>query len=84
MRHITIGEALAFDAVLDVLIVGIELGYTAAGAIAAVVGGDDGFESSFFLVGRFFVVCFFLWQVFLKLFDIFVALGRWRENTGDI
>ena len=53
-------------------------------SVPVVVVGDDGLESGFLLVWFLGVVLLFLLQVFLKLLHVGIAIGRWRENAGNI
>ena len=54
------------------------------GAEALVVVGDDGLERVLLALGVVLVVFLFLRQVFLDLLDVLVALGRRREDGGDV
>ena len=78
------GEFLGLDAVLHVLIVGVEIAQAVVGAEAVVVIAEDRFEGLFLFVGRGLVVGLFLWEVFLQLLYVRIALGRWREDAGDV
>src|SRR5208282_1760075 len=82
--HVLIGKLLILDARLHILVVEIEFADTVIGAKAGVVVGDDGLERLLFLLRFLFVVGFFLWQVFLNLLHILVALGGRREHAGDV
>lgn len=77
-------ESLRFDAVLHVLIVGVEIAEAMVGAEAVVVVGEDGFERLFLFVGLFLVVLQLLREVFLELLDVGIALGGRGEDAGDI
>ena len=78
------GEALGFDAVLHVLVVGVEIGEAVVGAVAVVVGGEDSFEGLLLFVGLDLVVLQLLREVFLELLDIGVALGGRGEDAGNV
>ena len=80
---IGVGPLLVFDALLDVLIVEIELGDAMVGAVAGVVLGEDGLEGGLFLIGLDLVVGPLLGQVFLDLPHIGIALGGRGEDAGD-
>ena len=83
-RQVGIGELLVLDALLHVLVVEVEFVDAVVGAEARVVVGDDGLEGVLLLLGVVLVVFLFLRQVFLNLLHVGVALGRRREDGGDI
>ena len=64
------GESLGLDAVLDVLVVGVELAELLIGAVSRIVGRENGFEGFLLLVGLFLIVLLLLREVFLELFDV--------------
>ena len=82
--QVGIGVLLILDALLDVLIVEIEVVDVVVGAERRVVVGDDSLERGFLFVRCLFVVLLFLRQVFLYLLHIIVTFGGRREDTGDI
>ena len=84
VRQVTVGELLIFDALLDVLVVEIEVVDVMVRAILLVVVGDDSLQRGFLALGVVPVVLFLLREVFLDLLDIFVALRRRREDGGDL
>lgn len=82
--EVVVGVLLVLDALLDVLIVGVELADEVIRAVAVVVVGDDGLEG-FLLLVRFLLVVFeFLRQVFLELLDVGIALGGRGEDGCDL
>ena len=81
MRQVGVGELLVLDALLDVLVVEVELLDAVVGAEADVVVGDDGPESLLLGLGFVPVVFLFLRQVFLNLFDVGADV-RWRREDG--
>src|SRR5690625_3351126 len=84
MRQIAVGVLLVLDALLHVLIVAVELADDVAGVVPGVVVGNDFFQGGLFLLRVLPVVGPFLGQVFLQLPDILVAVGRGRENAGNV
>ena len=82
--QVAVGVLLVLDAVLHVLVVGIELAELVVGAVAGVVVGDDGLQRGLFVCRVLLVVGLFLRQVFLQLLDVAVALGWRREDAGDV
>ena len=84
LRQVGVGELLVLDALLDVLVVEVELVDAVVGAEAGVVVGDDGLEGLLLLLGVVLVVLLLLRQVFLNLLHVRVALGRRGEDGGDV
>ena len=82
--QVAIGELLILDALLDVLIVEVEVVDVVVGAISLVVVGDDGFERGLLALGVVPVVLLLLGEVLLDLLDVLVALRRRREDGGDL
>ena len=66
LGQVAVGVLLVLDALLHVLVVGVELVDGVVGAVAGVVVGDDGLEGFLLLVGLLLVVLLFLRQVFLE------------------
>ena len=82
--EVAVGPLLVFDALLNVLVIQVKFAQLVVGAIAGVVAGQNGFERGFFAFGVLLVVLLFLRQIFLNLLDVGVALGRGREDAGDV
>ena len=83
-RIIPVGVLLVFDALLHILIVQIKFIDAVVGTELGVVIGDHFLKRGRFLSGLFPVIRFFLWQIFLYLPHVFVALGGRREDAGNI
>ncbi len=75
--QVAIGEALVLDALLDILVVVVEIEEVVVGAVPLVVVGDDGFQRGLFPFGLVAVVFLFLGKIFLNLLNVLVTLG-WR------
>ena len=73
---------MVLDALLDILIVGVEEGEAVVGAVAGVVVGDDGLEGGFLFVRFLLVIGLFLRQVFLDLLDIPVTFSRGEKTQA--
>ena len=84
LRQVGVGELLVLDALLHVLVVEVELVDAVVRAEALVVVGDDGGERLLLLLGVVLVVFLFLRQVFLNLLHVGAAVGRRREDGGDV
>ena len=84
LRQVGVGELLVLDALLDVLVVEVELVDAVVGAEARVVVGDDGLEGLLLALGVVLVVLLLLRQVFLDLLDVGADVGRRREDGGDV
>ena len=84
LRQVGVGELLVLDALLDVLVVEVELVDAVVGAEAGVVVGDDGLEGLLLALGVVLVVLLFLRQVFLNLLHVGVAVGGRGEDGGDV
>ena len=82
--QVAIGELLILDALLDVLVVEVEVVDVVVRAIPLVVVGDDGLERGLLALGVVPIVLLLLGKVLLDLLDIFVALRRRREDGGDL
>ena len=82
--QVAVGELLILDALLDVLVVEVELVDVVVGAVLLVVVGDDGLERGLLALGVVLVVLLLLGQVFLDLLDVLVALRGRREDGGDL
>ena len=70
---------LVFDALLNILIVEIELAQAVIGAVADVVIGEDGFQGLLFRLWVDLVVLLLLREVFGKLLDVFFSFWILRE-----
>lgn len=77
MRVVAVRPLLVFDALLNVLVVGIELTQLVIGAIAGVVISDDAFQRLLFRLRIDLVVLAFLNEVFLQLFHFSTDVGGW-------
>jgi len=75
---------LILDALLDILVVVVELAEGVIRAEALVVVRDDGFEGLLLAFGVFFVVLLLLRQILLELLDVRVALCGRGEDGGDL
>ncbi len=95
MGQVAVGELLILDALLDVLIVKVEIVEAVVAAIALVVVGDDRLERGLLALGVVPVVLFFLDEVLLNLPDVpsvflaffpvfFGRVHRRREHGGDL
>ncbi len=84
LGQVGIGELLVFDALLDILVVEVELVDAVVGAEARVVVGDDGLERLLLAFGVVLVVFLFLRQVFLNLLHVGADIGGRREDGGDV
>ena len=78
------GELLVLDALLDVLVVEVEVVDVVVRAVLLVVAGDDGLERSLLALGVVLVVLFLLGEILLDLLDVLVTLRRRREDGGDL
>ena len=74
--QVAVGELLVLDALLDVLVVEVEIVDIVVGAVLLVVAGDDGFERSLLALGVVPVVLFLLGEIILDLLDVLVTLRR--------
>ena len=82
--QVAVGELLILDALLDVLIVEVEVVDVVVRAIPLVVVGDDGLERGLLVLGVVPVVPLLLWKVLLNLSNVRVALRGRREKTAAI
>ena len=82
--QVTIGEPLVLDALLDVLVVEVEVVDVMVRAVLLVVVGDDGFERGFLALRVVLVVLLLLGEVLLDLLDVLVTLRWRREDGGDL
>ena len=82
--QVAIGELLIFDALLDVLVVEVEVVDVVVRAIPLVVVGDDGLERGLLALGVVPVVLLLLRKVLLDLPNVRVALRGRREDGGDL
>ena len=82
--QVAVGEQLIFDALLDVLLVEVEVVDVVVRAIPLVVVSDDGLKRGLLALGIVPVVLFFLGEVLLDLLDVLVTLRRRREDGGDL
>ena len=82
--QVTVGELLVLDALLDVLVVEVEVVDVVVRAIPLVVVGDNGLESGLLALGVVLVVLLLLGEVLLDLLDVLVALRWRREDGGDL
>ena len=82
--QVAVGELLVLDALLDVLVVEIEVVDVVVSAVLLVVAGDDGLERSLLALGVVPVVLFLLGEILLDLLDVLVTLRRRREDDGDL
>ena len=82
--QVAVWELLILDALLDVLIVEVEVVDVVVGAVSLVVVGDDGLERGLLALGVVPVVLLLLGEVLLDLLDVLVALRRRREDAGDL
>ena len=83
-RQVAVGELLVLDALLDVLVVEVEVVDVVVRAVLLVVVGDDGLERGLLALRVVLVVLLLLGEVFLDLLDVLVALRRRREDGGDL
>ena len=72
--RVAVGELLVLDALLDVLVVEVEVVDVVVRAIPLVVVGDDGLERGLLALGIVPVVLLLLGEVLLDLLDVLVAL----------
>ena len=82
--QVMVWELLVLDALLDVLVVEVEVVDVMVRTVLLVVVVDDGPESSLLALGVVPVVLLLLRKVLLDLLDISIALRRRRENCGDL
>ena len=82
--QVAIGELLILDALLDVLVVEVEVVDVVVRAIPLIVVGDDSLERGLLALGVVPVVLLLLGKVLLDLLDILVALRRRREDRSDL
>ena len=82
--QVAVGELLILDALLDVLVIQVEVVDVVASAVLLVVVGDDGPERGLLALGIVLVVFLLLGEVLLDLPDVLVALRRRREDGGDL
>ena len=82
--QVAVGELLILDALLDVLVVEVEVVDVMVRAIPLVVVGDYGLERGLLALGVVPVVLLLLREVLLDLLDVLVALSWWREDGGDL
>ena len=71
--QVAIGEPLVLDALLDVLVVEVEVVDVMVRAVLLVVVGNDGFERGFLALRVVLVVLFLLGEVLLDLLDVLVT-----------
>ena len=82
LRQVGVGELLVLDALLDVLIVEVELLDAVVGAEAGVVVGDDGLEGLLLGLGLVLVVFLLLRQIFLNLPHVGADVGGRGEDAA--
>ena len=82
--QVAVGELLILDALLDVLIVEVEIGDVVVRVVLPVVVGDDGLERGLLALGVMSVVLLLLGKILLNLPNVLVALSRRREDGGDL
>ena len=82
--QVAVGEQLIFDALLDVLLVEVEVVDVVVRAIPLVVVSDDGLERGLLALGVVLVVLLLLGEVLLDLLDVLVALRWRREDRSDL
>jgi hypothetical protein len=75
---------LVLDALLDVLVVEVEVVDVVVRAVLLVVVGDDGLKRGLLAFGVVLVVLLLLGEVLLDLLDVSVALRRRREDGCDL
>ena len=78
------GVLLVLDALLEVLVVEVEVVDVVVAAIAGVVVRDDGREGGLLLLGLHGVVRLLRGEVLLDLADVGVPVGRGREDAGHV
>jgi len=84
LGEVGVGKLLVLDALLDVLIVEVELADGVVAAVAGVIVGDNGLESGLLAVGIVLIVFLLCGQVFLKLPHVGVTVGGRGEDAGDL
>ena len=84
MGQVAVGELLILNALLDVLVVEIEVVDVVVGAVPLVVVGDDRLERGFLALGVLPVVLLLLGEVLLELLDVLVALCGRREDGCEL
>ena len=82
--QVAVRELLILDALLDVLVVEVEVADVVVRAVPLVVVVDDGLERSLLTLGIVPVVLLLLGKVLLNLPDVRVALRGRREDGGDL
>ena len=82
--QVAVGELLVLDALLDVLVVEVEVVDVVVRAVLLVVVGDDGLERGLLALGVVPVVLLLLGKVLLDLPDVLVALRWRREDRSDL
>ena len=82
--QVAVWELLVLDALLDVLVVEVEVVDVVVRAIPLVVIGDYGLERGLLALGVVLVVLLLLGEVLLDLLDVLVALRWRREDGGDL
>ena len=83
LRQVGVGVLLVLDALLDILVVEVEVRHAVVGAEALVVVGDDALQGLLLGIGILLVVFLFLGQVLLELPHVGAYIGRGREDGGD-
>ena len=82
--QVAVGELLVLDALLDVLVVEIEVVDVVVRAIPLVVVGDDSLERGLLALRVLPIVLLLLRKVLLDLPNVRVALRGRREDGGDL
>ena len=82
--QIAVGELLILDALLDVLIIEVEIIDVVVCVKPLVVVGNDGLERVLLDLGVVPVVFLLLGEILLDLLDVLVAFGGWREDASNI
>ena len=82
--QVAVGKLLVLDALLDVLVVEVEVVDVVVRAVLLVVVSDDGLERGLLALGVVPVVLLLLGKVLLDLPNVRVALRGRREHGGDL